>query len=46
MEVVYLFCESAVVRVPFAGGDQRVRDLLVSQHGIWDDKRYEFIFVR
>ena len=46
MEVVYLFCESDVIRIPFYDYDRRLFNLLVSKGGAWDKSRYQFIFGR
>jgi site-specific recombinase XerD len=47
MEVVYFFYESAVIRIPFFGRNQRLFDLLMSlSGGAWDNTRQEFIIIR
>jgi site-specific recombinase XerD len=47
MEVAYLFCESALVRVPLFKHDERLFSLLASQgSGVWDRHRHEFVFRR
>ncbi|MCL2067875.1 MAG: tyrosine-type recombinase/integrase [Treponema sp.] len=47
MEVVYIFCESASVRIPFFNYDRRLFLLLVSAGGgVWDGGRREFVFRR
>ncbi|MCL1836775.1 MAG: tyrosine-type recombinase/integrase [Treponema sp.] len=47
MEVVYIFCEAASVRIPFFNYDQHLFRLLVSVGGgVWDNDRQEFIFDR
>ena len=47
MEVVYVFCEAASVRIPFFDYDQHLFRLLLSVGGgIWDNDRQEFIFDR
>lgn len=44
MEVVYLFCESAKVRVPYFGYNKQLFHLLVSNGGTWDDAGRAFVF--
>jgi site-specific recombinase XerD len=45
MEVVYLFYESNIIRIPFFDYDQRLFRMLVSVGGgVWDNARQEFIF--
>ena len=47
MEVVYLFCDSDLVRVPFFDYDKRLFRLLVSAGGgVWDNAGQEFAFKR
>jgi site-specific recombinase XerD len=47
MEVVYLFCESAIIRIPFFNRDDTLFSLLASQGtGVWDKYRHEFVFKR
>ena len=46
MEVVYLFCEATVVRVPYFGYREQLYNLLASNGGIWDEIRHSFIFER
>jgi integrase/recombinase XerD len=47
MEVVYLFYESNVIRIPFFDYDQRLFRMLVSVGGgVWDNTRKEFAFKR
>jgi site-specific recombinase XerD len=47
MEVVYFFYESAVIRIPFFGYNQRLFDQLVSLCGeTWDNTRQEFVISR
>ena len=45
MEVVYLFCDSGVVRIPFFDYDRNLFRLLATQGGgLWDSVRQEFVF--
>ena len=45
MEVVYIFCESDSIRIPFFDYDQHLFRLLLSvDGGVWDNNRQEFIF--
>ena len=44
MEVVYFYCESEAVRVPFFGLDKQLYYMLRTHGGVWDNERYEFIF--
>jgi site-specific recombinase XerD len=45
MEVVYIFIEFGVTRIPFFDNDRQLYPLLTSVGGgEWDDKRQEFIF--
>jgi len=44
MDVVYLFCEFGVTRVPLFGYDERLFRLCVSQGGEWDRVCRQFIF--
>ena len=44
MELVYFFCEAAVIRVPLFGYDKRVFGLLAAKGGVWDKLRQEFVF--
>jgi len=47
MEVVYLFYESNIIRIPFFDYDQRLFRMLVSiGGGVWDNTRKEFVFRR
>jgi len=47
MQVVYLFYESGVIRIPFFDYDQRLFRMLVSVGGgVWDNTRKEFVFKR
>jgi site-specific recombinase XerD len=47
MEIVYLFYESGVIRIPFFDYDQRLFRMLVSVGGgAWDNTRKEFVFRR
>jgi integrase/recombinase XerD len=47
MEVVYLFYESGVIRIPFFDYDPQLFRLLVSTGGgVWDAVRKEFVFKR
>ena len=44
MEVAYIFCESASIRIPFFPYDQPLFRQLSAQGGVWDWMRREFIF--
>jgi site-specific recombinase XerD len=44
MELVYFFCEPAVIRVPFFGYDRRLFDMVAAKGGVWDNLRREFVF--
>jgi hypothetical protein len=45
MELVYFFCEPAVIRVPLFGYDRRLFGLLAAKGGcVWDNPRQEFVF--
>jgi len=44
MDVVYLFCEFGVTRVPLFGYDERLFRLCVGQGGEWDRVCRQFIF--
>ena len=46
MEVVYFFCNSEAVRVPFLGYNERLFQLFVGQGGKWDKVRRQFTFGR
>ena len=47
MEVAYLFCDSAFIRIPFFDYDQKLFHILASHGGgIWDKARHEFTFKR
>ena len=46
MEVVYVFVESAAIRVPFFNYDQHQFGQLLAQGGAWDRVRQEFVFRR
>ena len=47
MKVVYFFCESASVRIPFFAHDELLFRLLISVGGgFWDNARLEFVFNR
>jgi len=45
MNVIYFFCESTAIRIPYFGydRDRRLMRLLISQGGIWNEEQYEFI---
>ena len=43
MEVVYFFCESGVIRVPFFDYDEKLFRQCVKQGGLWIRERSEFI---
>ena len=44
MEVVYLFCESDIVRIPFFDYDKPLFRLLAGKGGVWDKTRHQFVF--
>ena len=44
MQVLYLFCESNLIRIPFFDYDERLFRLLVGYGGIWDKTKCQFIF--
>ena len=44
MEVVYLFCESNVVRVPFYAYNLPLFHLFIAGGGRWDRENRQFIF--
>jgi len=44
MEVVYIFCENAQVRIPLSDYDKRLFNLLVAKGGIWDKIQCQFTF--
>jgi len=44
MEIVYIFCESKKIRIPFFGYDKRLFSFFISRGGVWDRTRYEFTF--
>ena len=44
MEVIYAFCESRGIRVPFFGNDMNLFRLLTAQGGVWDKAGRQFIF--
>jgi len=46
MEVVYLFCESSEVRIPFSCYDNLLIRLFIRQGGIWDKEGNQFVFRR
>jgi len=46
MEVVYLFCESDVVRLPFLGNYRCLLRLFNLRGGLWDKAHHQFIFRR
>jgi len=46
MEVVYFFCESSVIRIPFFCYDKPLFLLFIKQGGMWDRERNQFIFRR
>jgi site-specific recombinase XerD len=46
MELVYFFCEPAVIRVPLFNYDRRLFGLLAAKGGgVWDNLRREFVFM-
>lgn len=45
MKVVYLFCGSATVRIPFFGHGRRLFDVLAAEGGVWDNTRHQFVFI-
>ena len=44
MELVYLFCESGNIRIPFFGDDKDMFGRLASNGGKWDKSKNEFVF--
>ena len=46
MDIVYFFCESAVVRVPYIAYDPDKFRLLISRGGVWNPILREFVFNR
>ena len=46
MEVVYLFCESDVVRIPLLDYDKRLFRLFIFRGGQWDRACHQFIFTQ
>ena len=47
MNVVYLFCETTVIRIPFFDYDKRLFNLLAAQGGgVWNNVQQEFVFKR
>jgi len=46
MEVVYFFCESSEIRIPFFCYDKPLFHLFIKQGGMWDKARNQFIFRR
>jgi site-specific recombinase XerD len=46
MDVVYLFCESDTVRIPFVDYDARLFRMLAARGGIWDKAQRQFVFMR
>jgi site-specific recombinase XerD len=46
MSVLYFFCESGVIRVPFFNYDQLLFNRLIARGGLWDRLRQEFSFKR
>ena len=46
MEVIYFFCESAAIRVPFSYFNKRLFDLLSAHGGLLNFEKNEFIFER
>jgi site-specific recombinase XerD len=44
MEVLYFFCESGSVRIPFFNYDQGLFNLFKARGGVWDKERQGFIF--
>jgi len=43
MEVVYFFCGSAAIRVPFYNYDKKLFCLFIAQKASWDALRHEFV---
>ena len=46
MEVIYLFCEQAYIRVPLFAYDQQLFHSLLAKGGTWDRARQEFVLRR
>jgi site-specific recombinase XerD len=47
MDLIYFFCESAIIRAPLFGyGNRRLSSLLSARGGVWDAVRQEFVFKR
>ena len=44
VEVVYLFCEFNIVRIPFYGYDRNLFHQLVTLGGVWDKEQHHFVF--
>jgi site-specific recombinase XerD len=44
MEVVYFFCDSAAIRIPFCGYDRRLFKTFMVHGGLWDNTLGQFIF--
>ena len=44
MDIVYLFCESDTVRIPFYKYDERLFRSLLAKGGAWDKASRQFIF--
>jgi site-specific recombinase XerD len=46
MKLLYFFCDSASMRVPWFGyDDKRLFGLLAAKGGVWDEVRQEFVFM-
>ena len=45
-KVVYIFCESGNIRIPFFRNDKRLFSLFTERGGKWDTVRNEFLFER
>ena len=43
MKVVYLFCDSGNIRIPFYGNDKHLFSMLAARGGKWNEERSEFI---
>ena len=44
MDVIYFFCESKRIRVPFYNNDRLLFNQLAAQGGTWDREGHQFIF--
>ena len=46
MEIIYIFCETERIRVPFFGYDKRLYSFFINRGGKWDNTRNEFTLAR